>query len=583
MAFDGITVAALRAELDEKLTSGKIVKISQPEADEVSLQVKNGPQTYRLLLSASASLPLIYLTDEKKASPPEARSFCMLLRKHLAGGRITSVTQPGMERILHFTVEHLNEMGDLTERTLIAEIMGKHSNLILCDSENRILDSIKHISSQVSSLREVFPGREYFFPEELAKADFLSIDRETLDALPRSGDLAHSLFSGLSGISSVAASEILSRAGLDPFVSLDSLNEIEKEHLLRVMQRIAEDIRDGAFAPRIYYDGNGQPKEYAVFDLSAYTGFSSKSFDSVSRMIEEYYREKAFITRIRTKSSELTHAVSTLLERAQKKYDLQQRQLKDTEKRGKFQLYGELLTAYAYTLPEGQKQVTVENYYDQSSLTIPLDPNATIRENAQNYFKKYAKSKRTYEALTEWIAETREEIEYLRSVRLAISLAQGEEDLAQIRRELTMSGYMKKSAAGKGKAQKKAQSVKTAPYHFVTPEGYHLYVGRNNLQNEELSFRFASGGDWWFHAKGIPGSHVIVKSQGEELPDAVYEAAARAAAYYSEGRQAEKVEVDYTQKKHLKKPAAAKPGFVIYHTNYSMMVPPSLDGLTELS
>ena len=573
MAFDGITMAALCRELGEKLTGGKIAKISQPETDEVCLQIKSGGVTYQLVLSASASLPLIYLSDEKKPSPPEARSFCMLLRKHMAGGRIAAITQPGMERILHICVEHLNEMGDLTRRTLIAEIMGKHSNLILCDSEDRILDSVKHVSSQVSSLREVFPGRTYFFPEELKKTDFLTLTRSEFDALPRSGDLAHSLFSGLAGISSVMASEILSRAGLDPFVSPDSLSWAEKEHLFRTMQGMAEDIRDGAFSPRIYYDAKGQPKEYAVFDLSAYSRFASKSFDSVSRMIEEYYREKAFITRMRTKSSELTHSVSTLLERAQKKYDLQTRQLKDTEKRDKFKLYGEMLTAYAYTLPEGQKEVTVENYYDQSTLKIPLDPAKTVQENAQDYFRKYAKMKRTFEALTQWIEETREEIAYLRSVRLAVSLARGEEDLAEIRRELSMSGFLKKSPNGGGKARKKAQPAKAAPYHYMTPEGYHLYVGRNNL---------ASGGDWWFHAKGIPGSHVIVKSQGVELPDSVYEAAARAAAYYSEGRQAEKVEVDYTQKKNLKKPASGKPGLVIYHTNYSMMVPPSLSGLTEL-
>lgn len=578
MAFDGITIANIVSELNHTITGGKINKIAQPENDELIITIKNQRQQYRLFLSASASLPLIYLTEANKPSPLTAPNFCMLLRKHIGSGKILSVTQPGMERIIRFTIEHLNELGDLCTKYLIVEIMGKHSNIIFCNENDQIIDSIKHVSAHMSSVREVLPGRPYFIPATQEKKNPLELTEDILsnEILSRPVATSKALYTGITGISPLMAEEICHRANIDGGIPTDGLSSLEKLHLSHTFLSLLEDIKSESFTPNIVYQGR-EPVEFAPFPLTQYEDLKTVEYPSISQVLETYYAEKNIVTKIRQKSVDLRKIVQTALERNLKKYQLQQKQMKDTEKKEKYRIWGELINTYGYGLEPGVKSMEALNYYTNENITIPLDPTLTPQENAKKYFDKYSKMKRTAEALDHLLQETKSEIEHLESISASLDIALSEDDLAQIKEEMIEYGYIRRKYTG-GKKVK----ITSKPFHYLSSDGYHIYVGKNNFQNEELSFKFATGNDWWFHAKGQPGSHVIVKTNGEELPDRTFEEAGRLAAYYSRGRQAPKVEIDYTQKKNLRKPNGAKPGFVVYYTNYSLLIEPDISGLTQL-
>ena len=575
MAFDGIVIANLVKDLNDKIVSGRISKIAQPEKDELLLTIKGNRENFRLLISANASLPLLYFTETNKPSPLTAPNFCMLLRKHIANGRIVSVSQPGLERIVRIEIEHLDEMGDLKRKFLIVELMGKHSNIIFCDDENKILDSIKHISAQVSSVREVLPGREYFIPHAGEKKDPLTITEEEFKELigKTPQNLSKALYTDLTGLSPTVSAELCHLASLDGDISAKDFSDSELTHLYHAFTWIMDDVRQGNFTPNIIYQKE-KPVEFASIPLSMFSGgdYRSVSFPSISALLERYYAERNTVSRIHQKSTDLRKILTNSLERSYKKRDLQQKQIKDTEKREKFRIYGELLNTYGYGIQEGKKSFRCLNYYDNTEITIPLDPTLSAQENAVRYFDKYNKQKRTFEATSRQLEQTEAEIEHLESISTFLDIARKEEDLAQIKEELTEYGYIKRHFSG-GKKQKKTVS---RPFHYLSSDGFHIYVGKNNYQNEELTFKLASGNDWWFHAKGIPGSHVIVKTEGKELPDRVFEEAGALAAYYSRGRGQDKVEIDYIQKKNLKKVPGAAPGFVVYHTNYSLVAAPEI-------
>lgn len=599
MAFDGITIANITKELAKTLLGGRIYKIAQPESDELLLTIKNNGGQYRLLLSADASLPMVYLTENNKPSPMTAPGFCMLLRKHLQNARITAISQPGLERVIHLHLEHLNELGDLCEKKLIVEIMGKHSNIIFCDEQDRIIDSIKHISGMVSSVREVLPGRPYFIPQTQNKwnplrfsARYTEEDTPLFHKSPEDGEaltyvnlsahmhdkpmpLYKALYTTYTGLSPIIAQELCYRAGIDADMPANVLEEDALHAVCQALTDMMEQTVAGNFSPVIIYDGR-EPIEYAAFPLTLYSDKTSQTFASVSDVLERYYAERSTVTRIRQKSVDLRRIVQTALERNVKKYDLQMRQMKDTERKDKYKVYGELINAYGYNVEPEAKSMEALNYYTDEMITIPLDSTLTPQENAQKYFDKYGKLKRTFEALSELTVQVKEEIEHLESILAALDIAMQEEDLVQIREELIESGYIRRKSGSK-----KAR-VTSKPFHYVSSDGFHIYVGKNNFQNDELTFKFANGGDWWFHAKQIPGSHVILKTEGAEVPDRAFEEAARLAAYYSKGREQDKVEIDYVQKKHVKKPAGAKPGFVVYYTNYSMAIDSDISNLTEV-
>ena len=578
MAFDGITIANIVTELNQTITGGKINKIAQPENDELIITIKNQRKQYRLFLSASASLPLIYLTETNKPSPLTAPNFCMLLRKHIGSGKIIAIEQPGMERIIRFTIEHLNELGDLCTKYLIVEIMGKHSNIIFCNEEDQIIDSIKHVSAHMSSVREVLPGRPYFIPETQSKLNPFVLTEEIFQEkiFPRPVNVAKAIYTSITGISPLMAEEVCYRAGIDGGIPTDGLEDVERVHLAHTFLRMVDDIRDGHFEPNIIYKGK-EPVEFACFPLAQYQDYRAVSYPSIFPVLETYYAEKNIVTKMRQKTVDLRKIVQNALERNVKKYQLQQKQLKDTEKKEKYRVWGELLNTYGYEVEPGAKSMEALNYYTNEMIQIPLDETMTPQENAKKYFDKYSKLKRTKEALDTLLQETGDEIKHLESIAASLDIASSEEDLVQIKEEMMEYGYVKRKNTG-GKKVK----VTSRPYHYISSDGYDIYVGKNNFQNDELSFKFASGNDWWFHAKGQPGSHVIVKSKNEELPDRTFEEAGKLAAYYSRGRQAPKVEIDYTQKKNLRKPTGGKPGFVVYYTNYSLLIEPDITGLQQI-
>lgn len=578
MALDGIVIANMVKELNDTICGGKINKIAQPENDELMLTIKNQKTQYRLLISAGASLPLIYLTKVNKPSPMTAPNFCMLLRKHIGSGKILRVWQPGLERIINFEIEHLNELGDVCRKTLVVEIMGKHSNIIFCNEDNMIIDSIKHVSLQISSVREVLPGRTYFIPETQHKWNPLEVTTETFAAEISSKPmaLAKALYTTFTGISPLTAEEVCHRASLESDQSANSFSELELTHLYRIFSFIMEDVKNGIFSPIIIFQGE-EPIDFSSIPLTQYEDKTTKIYPGISEVLENYYAVKNTITRIRQKSSDLRRIVQTALERNRKKYDLQLKQLKDTEKRDKHKVYGELINTYGYNLESGAKKLEALNYYTNEMITIPLDPTLTPQENAKKNFDKYNKLKRTYEALTDLIEETQDEIKHLESISTSLDIALSEEDLVQVKEELMDYGYIKRKYTGK------KVKITSKPFHYLSSDGYHMYVGKNNFQNDELTFKIATGNDWWFHAKGAPGSHVIVKANNEELPDRTFEEAARLAAYYSKNRNAEKVEIDYVEKKHVKKTNGGKPGFVIYHTNYSMIIDSNISGIEQIS
>lgn len=589
MAFDGITIAALRKELADRITDGRISKIAQPEPDELLLTIKTPDGQYKLVLSANPTLPLVYLTDENKVSPLAAPPFCMLLRKHIQNGQILSVTQPDFERILVFEIEHLNELGDLTRKKLIVELMGKYSNIIFAKEETdtgkiTIIDSIKRISAAISSVREVLPGREYFVPAAEGKKNPLTADRDSFAALYDRHEYCHkALVSSYTGISPLIAHEICYLADLSDAVA-NELPKDKEDALTAAFFSVIDRVKDTQFTPVIYYEKN-VPAEYSCVPLSSYmqkkdSSASHVRYESVSSLIRDYYSQKERYSRSRQKSADLRKIVSTILERDVKKYDLQLHQLKDTEKMDTYRLYGELLQTYAHGLSSGMKSAVVDNYYTGTSITIPLDPQKTPMENANRYFDKYGKCKRTKEALTQLTVQVKDEIAHLESVLNALDIAQKEEDIVQIREELIECGYIRRKGSDrKNKKGMPKQRFLSRPFHYVSSDGFDIYVGKNNYQNDELTFQFASGNDWWFHAKGIPGSHVILRSGGKEVPDSTFEEAGRLAAFYSKGRGQEKVEIDYTPKKNIKKTPGGKPGFVIYHTNYSLNIDSDIRGI----
>lgn len=582
MAFDGITVANIVKELGDTLKDGGISRITQPEKDELQILVKSHRKPCILQISASASLPLIYLTQKKKEAPITAPNFCMLLRKHLQGGQILSVTQPSLERVVIFEISHRDELGDLKTKKLIVELMGKYSNIIFTDDQNTIIDSIKRVPANMSSVREVLPGRTWFIPGADKKLNPLTVtDAQFQTAMEGAAqNLTKGLYGTFTGFSPAAAEEFCAEAAVDPRKGWKDLTKSEQEALTRVVLSRMAEVSAGSFLPNMV-EQNGEPVEFSSLPLKLYQDDQHQliTYESVSELLESFYGKKEAVNRIRQKSADLRHLVSNALDRTNKKFQLQNKQMDSTRRREKYRIWGEMLNTYGYEVEEGAKSLTCINYYDNQEITVPLDPTMTAQENAQKYFARYNKLKRTAGALTSQLEETENDRDQLEAILTSIDLAENESDLSEIRKELQDFGYVQKHAAVKKGLRREAKS---APYCYESSDGFRILVGKNNYQNEQLSFKLADGNDWWFHAKGMPGSHVIVRSGGKDVPDRTFEEAGALAAYYSFGRKAPKVEVDYTLKRNLRKKNGGKPGFVIYHTNYSLVAVPDIKELKRV-
>ena len=595
MAFDGLFLSALVSEFKTTISGGKISKIVQSEKDEIQLTIKKEKQQFFLHLSANPSIPLVYLSDKGKMAPLTAPNFCMALRKHIGNGLIQDITQAsrnlpeqGLERVLLLHISHRDELGDIGIKYLSIEIMGKYSNIILLKEDFTILDAIKRISSAQSSVREVLPGRKYFIPDQFKKENLLCFPLESLQAFLEnkknpnaerdSGmeNLSELLFQSFSGLSPLSAREISLDAGLPQDQKLGCMSSLDYEKLSDAILRLRNRIREGDFTPQILYE-NGKSFDFSAIPVRQYSGnpaFHVEIFHSPSELLTFYYGGKEKEDRVRQKSADLKKQCSTLLERVSKKLSLQEKQLKDTEKKERFRIFGELLTTYGYSLKGGEKELICENYYNGQEEHIPLEESLSPIENAKKYFDKYDKAKRTERNLSTQVKESKNTLEHLQSIVNSLATAENAEDLDDIRREMGEYGYMKPISQKKKKERKENKS---SPRIFRSSDGYLLYVGKNNYQNEIVSFQIAEGKDFWFHVKGSAGSHVIAKTEGkslEELPDRLFEEAAELAAYFSSEKESAKVEVDYTERKNLKKVVGGAPGFVIYHQNYSILVTP---------
>ncbi len=574
MAFDGVTISAVVKQLNDNVLNGRIDKIYQPEKDEIILNIRSFKSVYKLMLTSNPQSPRIGFTFVSKNNPNTPPLFCMVLRKHIQNGKIISITQPNFERIININIESINELGDYSVKTLILEMMGRHSNIILTDDKYNIIESIKHVNADMSSVRQVLPGLKYIIPSSNGKYDTMKIEKEIFMKVfeeKKSLNLQSFIYKSFNGISPIIASEIVARAGFEPSVRGDELNEFEKNVLYEKFVEFINKIKDGQFNPNIIYE-DGKVVEFSPIETLIFKNFEKKYFDDISELLDFYYKKRDILYRMNQKSQDLKKLVLNNIERCVKKKHIQQKTLKEIKDRDKLRLFGELLTANIFMIKKGMTSFSTINFYDENmnEITIPLDANLTPSENAQRYFKLYSKQKRTFEALKSQIKQNDDELNYLEGVLESISNSTQEQDINEIRLELSEEGFLKKRNIGKNKRNIK----KSKPIHYISSDGFSIFVGKNNRQNDELTLKTAKTNDMWLHTKNIPGSHVIIQSNGNDIPETTINEAALLAAFYSKGKNSSLVPVDYTLKKFVKKPAGAKPGMVIYTTNKTCYITP---------
>lgn len=582
MAFDGITVSAIKAEIEDKILGGRIDKVYQPEKDEIILGIRSMGQAYKLLLTSNASNPKFHFTQTNPSNPMTPPLFCMVMRKHLQSGKIIKIEQPDFDRILNIYVESLNELGDYSVKKLVLEIMGRHSNIILTDENNTILDCIKHIGHDTSSVREVLPGREYTLPPSQGKINTLELDdnnfKEVLGNNP-SFEIQSVIYKNYTGISPIAASEICYRANVNGSTPVEALTDIQKEVIFNEFAKLVEDIKANRFYPESITNEKGKTIDFSPIEMSQFNGFEIKKYTSISELIESFYANRDFAYRIGQKTQDLRKLITQNIERCIRKKDIQMQTLRSIKNRDELRLKGELLTANIYSIKKGMTTVELPNYYseNQELVAIELDSNKTPSENAQKYYKAYNKAKRTFEALKDQIKSNDEELAYLESVLTSVNNCTDEQDVKEIRRELREEGYVKKVKNQKDKSKKHS-----VPLHFISQDGFDIYVGKNNIQNDELTLKFARPRDIWMHTKNIPGSHVIIVANGQTIPDTTLNEGAMLSAFYSKAKNSSKVPVDYTEKKNVKKPNGSKPGFVIYETNKTAYITTSEEEIKKI-
>lgn len=553
MAFDGIITRAVVAQLKATILNGRIDKVYQPEKEDLVMHIRCNGSNLKLIASASGSTAGVYITDEQFSNPDNPSGFCMLMRKNIQGGIITEIKQHESERIIEIYISNLDELGIKTHKRLICEIMGRHSNVILVNEDNKVIECIKRISIDTSSVRPMFPGRPYTYPPAQDKISFDRITKDEFDKIPKD---RNSLLSAIGGISpSIAEHLALSDESYEGFRSL--ITSSERYPL----------------PCHIYTDDKGEYKEFHIQELYTYEDVGRKiTFENVSQAICSFYQSKEGNNRIRNRSKQILSHLSSLLDKSYLKLQRLKEDLLNAEAADKYRLYGELLTANLHLVKSGDTQVKVISYYDNEEVVIPLDPRYSPGKNAQIYYKKFAKFKTAVKEKQIQIEETHRDIEYLESVYLFLSSCSTMEEIDQIRQELTESGYIK---GGKSNKNGKAAKFKPTPLTVKSPCGYEILIGKNNRENDYISFKSASKNDTWFHTKNIPGSHVILKNNGSEIHEKDIVFAAEIAAFYSKGKNSGKIPVDYTCVKNLKKPKGAKPGMVIFHENNTIWAAPS--------
>lgn len=569
MAMDGLSLAAVVHDLQRLIVGARIEKIYQPERDELMLMLRSGK---KLLLSANGSTCRVHLTAEKRVNPQEPPMFCMLLRKHLSNGIIQAVTQPGFDRILHIAISSNDELGDPCVFTLIAEIMGKHSNVILIKEDGTIVDAIRHVTPSVSSVRVLMPGVKYEAPPSQDKFDPREADRAHIAATlsAKTMPLNKAIQSSYFGLAPNVASDIAMIAAGNPTANYLEMSDAEKDGCVRRIFRFFQDIKDQQFEPTLAVNEFGEPLSFFAYSSPSYSEEFKCSFPTMSEAIDVYVGSRDRSERLRQRGASLHKILMNNIERCRKKLAMQHDILLGTEKMEQNRLFGELLTANAYKAERGASSATVINYYDpeQAEITIPLDPTLSPAANAQKYFKKYNKQKAAFDMADGQIKQIESELSYLEGQLENLSFCTVEAEISEIRQELIKEGYVKPEKNAKN-APKQAKSK---PMHYVSSSGVHIYVGKNNQQNDRLTLKDSEPEHIWMHTKNIPGSHVIVCS--DKPDDQTLIEAAMLAAWYSKARNSAQIPVDYTPRKFVKKPSGSRPGFVIYTTNKTIYSTP---------
>lgn len=579
MPLDAATLTGVVYELRPVLEGAKIDKIFQPVRDEVIFQLRSPVGNCKLLLTANPAHPRLQLTETRRENPASPPMFCMLLRKHLTGGRILSVKQPPMERLVDLELEAVNELGDRVHPHLILEAMGRRANLILTAEDGHIIDCLRRVDTEMSEERPVLPGMLYRLPPvREGKRNPMEVSREELEALftaaPQERKLTDWLLDTFLGISPLVCRELVCQAtdGVDTRVC--QLSPCASDSFAETVWQFFENIREGRFVPCALYQQD-KPKDFSCLYLYQYgLSMECRQYPTFSQLLDEFYAERERGERVRAKGQELLKTLTNARNRTARKIASQEKEKAAAENREQYRLCGDLITANLYRLRRGEKSLTCENYYDPEGgeITISLDPLITPQQNAAKYYKKYTKAKTADKVLTEQLEKGRRELDYLESVLEAVNRAEGERDLAAIRQELEDTGYIRRKKPGAGK--KAAKRVNTGPMEFRSSSGMRISVGRNNTQNDQLTCKQADRRDFWFHTQKIHGAHVILWCGGQQ-PDArsVAEAAILAATY-SQASEGSNVPVDYTQVKYVKKPGGARPGMVIYTTYQTARVNP---------
>lgn len=586
MSLDGIAIHAITDELSHILVGGRVDKIQQPDATTVTLVIRQHGTNLRLLLSAHPQTARIALTQGAKPNPAQPPLFCMVLRKHLEGAKITAIRQVGWERIVHIVFEGYDELGERASRVLVCELMGKHSNIILIDpASGLIYDSIRRLYADMSQYRQVLPGLTYVTPPPQNKLDLTTLTEEELAPLfldaPASQPLKKILLANLSGLGPQTATELIFRANLDPDGRAEFLGEYDYQVIWQQLRWLTELLEKQAYQPTIVYD-HQKAAAFAPFPLMQYQELEQVTYPSMSELIETFIGRKEADNGFQQKLGDLERIIDHQIERCEKKLALQMEKVSEGENAEEAKIWGELLTANLYQIKQGD-HAEVVNFYDpeQKLITIPMLGHLTPNENAQRYFKRYAKAKNGAEKALEQVQHTQEELDYLDTIKDSLNSAQTLDDIVDIRLELEAADYVKAKLTKQNKKTKKEPTHKPLT---IEQDGFHILVGKNNVQNDYLTLKIARNNDVWFHAKDMPGSHVVIKNHQEqrEIPKEILDLAAHLAAYFSKGKHSALVPVDYTLKKHVHKPNGAKPGRVIYENQKTIYITPDEEAIEQL-
>ena len=571
MAYDAGMLRAVLYEINGRYRDARVEKVLQPAKDEIDLLLRAGGRSGRLVLNAGSGNSRISLSEKSKENPPVPPMFCMLLRKHLNGAKLICAEQIGFERVARLRFACFDEMGFPTEKMLYAEVMGKYSNLIFTDAEDKILAVLRSVDFSASRVRQVLVGMRYELPPSQDKVDPLTVDKgrffELLAEYPAEKAADKFFSSTFLGVATSVAREIAYRTGAE------LIGDVPAERLWTAFDAWFKDVRENRFVPIMAIDPQGAPIEYFYAPVHFYGGAATVTqCADFAALLDAFYGTRDHAERMRQRAADISHLLTRAVNRLMRKLETQRAELSAAQDGEQYRRFGDMITANLYRLSRGMTELLATDYESDPpcEVSVTLDHRLSPSANAQRMYKLYAKSKKAREVLTEQIAAAELELSYLESVSVFLERAQSESDLVEIRDELYHTGYATRM---KNYVPQKKQKLR--PIHYVTSGGYRVLCGRNNTENDNLTFTVAKKGDLWFHAKGVPGSHVLLLCDGEEPPAVDYTEAAEIAAYHSKANTAS-VAVDYTRVKNVKKPPAAKPGYVTYKTNYTAYVEPNI-------